>query len=339
MNPAKLWLRVFLAGFVVIAALLVVTLFTPVPYGDLSRIGRVSEHEFGWKLKPPAIVEKDLYESPVTEADILVVGDSFSMTQQWQSVLVHAGYHVTTTYWATYSEALCGDFEQWLADAGFHGKLIIFQSVERLLDDRMQKSEACANGRMSRKFTAKPEPFVPPFREVPAFGLNWTARLTTGVITYRNTRRAKEATSDELISRATVVRLVPKGCELFSHRLCDRALFYSDDVDNGPLTLKTLERFKAFTAARKTTPLLWMVIPNKTTTYLRPDNSREFVEGFNKLGVGPDLFALMREQRTKTRDLYFPNDTHLSMHGQVLLGQLMLQEVRKILPPAPGTPP
>jgi hypothetical protein len=48
MNPAKLWLRVFLAGFVVIAALLVVTLFTPVPYGDLSRIGRVSEHEFGW---------------------------------------------------------------------------------------------------------------------------------------------------------------------------------------------------------------------------------------------------------------------------------------------------
>ncbi|WP_213953188.1 hypothetical protein [Variovorax sp. dw_954] len=339
MSPAKLWLRVFFAGFVVITALLVVTLLTPVPYGDLSRIGRVSDHEFGWKLQPPPVVEQDLIESPVSQADILIVGDSFSMTHQWQAVLVHAGYRVTTTYWATYSEALCGDVDAWLAEAGFHGKLVIFQSVERLLDERMQKSEACVNGRMSRKFTAKPEPFIHPFTAVPGFELNWTARLTSGLVTYRNTRRAKETRSDVLISRATMVRLVPDGCDRFSHRLCDRALFYADDVDNGPLTLKTLERFKAFTAARKATPLLWMVIPNKTTTYLKPDYSREFVDGFNKLGVGPDLFSLMREQRLTMRDLYFPNDTHLSTHGQVFLGQFMLQEVRKILPPPASTPP
>ncbi|MEJ8846493.1 hypothetical protein [Variovorax rhizosphaerae] len=338
MSPAKLWLRVFLAGFALITALVALTLLTPVPYGDLSRIGRLSDHEFGWRLEPPPLIEKDLIESPPNEADILVVGDSFSMTQQWQAALVHAGYRVTSTFWATYGEALCGDVDQWIAKSGFHGKLIIFQSVERLLDERMQKAQDCANGQMTKEFTSKPEPFVQPFRKVPGFELNWSAKLTSGLISYRNTRRAKEATSDVLITRQTMVRLVPDGCERFSHRLCDRALFYADDVDNGPLTTTTLERLKAFSSLRKT-PLLWMVIPNKTTTYLKPDYSREFVEGFNKLGVGPDLFSLLRERRLTMRDLYFPNDTHISPHGQVLLGQVMLQEVRKILPAPPGTPP
>ena len=52
MKSAKLWLQVFTAGFVVIVALLIVTLYTPIAYGDLSRIGQVSEHEFGWQREP-----------------------------------------------------------------------------------------------------------------------------------------------------------------------------------------------------------------------------------------------------------------------------------------------
>jgi hypothetical protein len=338
MSPAKLWLRIFLAGFAVIVAMLVVTLLTPIPYGDLSRIAQVSDHQFGWKIQPPPIEDKDLVESPIDKADILIVGDSFSMTQVWQSDLMRAGYRVNTTYWGTYSETLCGDFDEWVAKAGFHGKLIIFESVERLLDERMRKSEACADGQNHAKFISQVGPFIEPIKEVPGFKLNWDGKLTSGLITYNRTRRAIQATSDVDIAKQTYVRLVPDGCTLFSHRLCDRALFYADDDDNGPLTLKTLERLKAFSAARKT-PVIWAVIPNKTTTYVRPDNSKEFVEAYQKLKLGPDLFALLREQRSKVRDLYFPNDTHLSMHGQVLLGRVMLQEVRKVLPTPPSNPP
>jgi hypothetical protein len=39
------------------------------------------------------------------------------------------------------------------------------------------------------------------------------------------------------------------------------------------------------------------------------------------------------------KDLYFPNDTHMSMHGQVILGRLMLDEVRKVLPTPPAKSP
>lgn len=335
-SPAKLWLRIYLAGFAVIAAMLILTLLTPVAYGDLSRIGRLSEHEFGWRIPPPPLVDKDLIGSPPDQADILVVGDSFSMTHVWQAALTRAGYRVNTTYWSTYSEMLCGDVDKWFADAGFHGKLVIFESVERLLNERMEKSVACTEGQMRRAFTSQPQPFVPPFRAVPTFQLNSNAKLTSGLITYRHTRRARQTVSDIDIGRGTMVRLVPDGCAVFSHRLCDRALFFSEDEDNGPLTDLTLERLKTFTAARTTTPVLWMVIPNKTTIYLKPGNSRDFMEGFNRLGVGPDLFALMREERPRGRDLYFPNDTHLSVRGQVLLGERMLREVRKILPTPPS---
>jgi hypothetical protein len=36
MTPAKLWLSIFLTGFTVAFGLLVQTLMTPVPYGDLA---------------------------------------------------------------------------------------------------------------------------------------------------------------------------------------------------------------------------------------------------------------------------------------------------------------
>jgi len=85
MSPAKLWLRVYFAGFVVIVAMLILTLFTTVPYGDLSRLSRLSDAEFGWQQPPPKLPEKAYMRAvPLAEADIIVIGDSFSMTHVWQ---------------------------------------------------------------------------------------------------------------------------------------------------------------------------------------------------------------------------------------------------------------
>lgn len=148
MTPAKLWLRIFFAGFAVIVALLLVTLFTPVPYGDLSRIGRVSDHEFGWRKPPPPLPLESMRGVPMDQADILVIGDSFSMTLTWQSVLVKAGYRVTTIYWGQLP-FICKNFSQWVEGTGFRGKLIVIESIERLLAERLDDSEACSA--MSKK--------------------------------------------------------------------------------------------------------------------------------------------------------------------------------------------
>ena len=53
--PAKVWLRFFLLGYFVLMLLWAVSLTSPVPYGDLTRIGRLSEREFGWREPPPKV--------------------------------------------------------------------------------------------------------------------------------------------------------------------------------------------------------------------------------------------------------------------------------------------
>ncbi|MDR2852323.1 MAG: hypothetical protein LBV61_04610 [Burkholderiaceae bacterium] len=338
----SLWLRIFAGGFVIIIVLLLFTLFTPIPYGDLSRIGQLSEHEFGWRLPQPPIDVAHLQGAPIDKADILVIGDSYSMENVWQSRLVRAGYGVTTAFWYAFDSRLCGDFDAWIAQAGFHGKLVIIQSVERLLKERMLKTQECANGRNTTPLTWYAKPYYPAVRAVPGFALNWGAKLTSGLITWNHTRQAKQPLQERdaiTIDKKVKVRVVPGGCQmhLFSNRLCDRALFFHEDDDNAELTPKVIEQMQAFSRAQNGVQILWVVVPDKTTTYVLPERSKDFVAALRDSDLGPDLFSLIRKERTRITDLYFPNDTHLSIWGQNLLGDALLQAVRERIGPSPGT--
>jgi len=337
MTAAQLWLRIFLTGFAFIVAMLAVTLTTRVPYGDLSRIGLLSEEEFGWRIDQPHIDPKYLVASPVDQADILVVGDSFSMTFRWQSVLTKAGYRVTTIYWAQLDESLCADFDAWLDRAGFRGKLIVIESVERLLPERVENMKTCQT--MEKPFESQAEPFFTYPEQVPGFSLNWKAKLTSGYTTYANTRKAKASEHEVLAAKKTWVRPVKDGCSMFSNLMCNKALFFRDDDKNRELTEDDVTELRAFSAAHSQRPIVWMVIPNKTTTYVKPDHSRDFVAAFARSDLGPELFTFALKQKSKVRDFYFPNDTHLSMFGQLALGELMLDAVRKVVPPDPANAP
>ncbi|WP_225783829.1 hypothetical protein [Xenophilus sp. Marseille-Q4582] len=331
-TPASLWLKTFAVGFAFISALLVWTLFTPAPYGDLTRIGRLSETQFGWTQPAPAMDEKLLHSAPLDQADVLVVGDSFSMTLYWQADLVRAGYKVATTYWGEIGY-LCGDFGSWLRSQGYKGKLVIVESIERAFDERLQRSEACPAIAQGRKLTIKPDPFLGPLTQKPAGTLNWSAKLTTGPITWSNTRRTLREPGDTQHGDETLVRVVPDGCQQFSHAFCNKVPFFKEDIDKGPLTVQTFERMQRLTQGQPDLQLLWMVIPNKTTVYLDPQHSEGFVQGLRAHPeLGPNLFDFAQRARREVRDFYFPNDTHMSMHGQLAMGAVMLQEVRKRLP-------
>lgn len=67
-------------------------------------------------------------------------------------------------------------------------------------------------------------------------------------------------------------------------------------------------------AATRRTPVLWMVIPSKTTAYIDPGHSANFVNAFRNINLGPDLFEWTTRWYALTRDFHFSNDTHLSMH-------------------------
>lgn len=335
-TPAKLWLRIFLAGFILICGLLAVTLKTPPFYGDMTRIGLLSETAFGWRIEPPVVERKYLMAVPVSEADIVVIGDSFSMTNRWQSRLVQAGYKVSTTFWGQINEELCGDFDAWLDRAGFRGKLVIIESVERLVPDRMTATQTCKT--MTKPFEAGLKPFYESPAAVPLPTINWDGKLLSGVQIWNNTRQAKSATQPFLSHDRILVRPIPDGCSLFSNRMCDKIPFWPADDENGELTSQTAQQMKAFADAHTKRNIMWMVIPNKTTVYVKPEHSKDFVTTLKQDGIGPDLFSFGLGEKNKMRDFFFPNDTHISMHGQLALGDRMLEAVKQIMPPSSAKP-
>ncbi|MBN8754245.1 MULTISPECIES: hypothetical protein [Variovorax] len=329
MAPAKLWLSIFLTGFAVYTGLLFQTLITPIPYGDLARIGRISDHEFGWRIEPPRVAATLLDAAPIEQAEILVIGDSFSATHLWQSRLAEKGHAVTTIFWDSIDNRLCDNFDDWLAAAGFRGKLVIAESVERLLALRLTNSQKC--GDMTAPLAARVEPLSPPPDHVPGFALNWDAQIVSGWLTARCTRAAIAGKVRRDCDQQTQALPVENGCLLFSHRRCDMALFLRGDQQLGEIAPMHLTQMQAFTQAHAKVPILWMVVPNKWTTYLEPSHSQAFVKALRQTDLGPDLFTFAVEEKTKMKDFYFPNDTHISTQGQLVLGDRMVKAVEQKL--------
>jgi len=329
-SPARLWLQVFAAGFAVVCVLLLWTFLTPINYGDLTRTGRVSERAFGWRHVEPTVAPELLKAAPMDQADILVIGDSFSMTHRWQSVLTGAGYALRTAFWRDYDESLCADFDQWVAQAGFRGRLIVIESVERLMPERMRKLGACASA--NKPMTTQDIPIYVPWQQPPPFQFNTGAKVLAGLITWHNTWRIERAAGDVTLPNEVMGRVVPDGCSFFTSRVCGKSLFVEQDISYGEIPPAAVQQLRAFAHAHATVPILWMVIPNKTTVYLEPDHSGAFFDAFNAAGLGPDLRGFAFEQRHKLKDFYFTNDTHMSMAAQLVLGERMLQAVREVLP-------
>ncbi len=332
MKPGVLWLRIYGVGFVVCFAFLWITLLTPIAYGDLTRVGRISEIEFAARRPAPKLDSAYLVGSPVSVADVLVIGDSFSIRFAWQASLVQAGYRVVTTHWDK-TGPLCADFPDWLHRSGFKGRYVIIESIERLLPERLEEAAACTT--MSQPFQAIPRATqlaadsaltLPP-------RLNWDAEWASGWLTYIHTRAIRASQTDLTFNHPRwgdliMSRPLPDGCKEFSNRLCNKGIFLVDDDRNPALTEKSAAFMARFDRLAGMPKVIWMVIPNKTTVYLNHNRAAPFLNAFNTQKLGPDLFALATNSRQDVMDLYSPNDTHLSPAGYQLVGARMLQAVK-----------
>lgn len=337
-RAARLWLAAFAACFTIVCGLLLVTLFTPAPYGDLTRVGALSEHAFGWTAPQPGWPDTPLTSSALNEADVLVVGDSFSIEPGrhphaglvWQSALVQAGHRVATLHWDI-AHPLCADFNGWLQAQGFKGRWVLLQSAERMIDGRVdltaRPSRCTRNGPVDTRLSVPaPSPHPPPER------LNTGEQLLTGVLTWRHTRLALRAPDgevfqDPMAGEAARVHLVPGGCRLFSHRACERALFLAEDETKPRPTLEHVQAMRRVAQAPAPWRTAWVVMPNKTSVYLDPQPTARITAAIAHNQLGPDLMAVLAPHgpaggaSPAPKDLYFPNDTHLSPRGALIAGQ------------------
>lgn len=295
--------------------------------GDLTRVGKMPESLFGWTKPQPAIAPELLRPASWEDADVLVIGDSFSETRVWQSVLVKHGLRVRTYHWTSIVGGICEDFYPWVRSQGFKGKWIIFEVVERNVEGGFAKSVAC------KKQEFHPSAETNRMRQPPIISRldkDISGRLSVGIETWLNAMHydrlstqpsfvAWDLPGDALIQR------VPNGCKLFSHSRCQDALFYNADQepDIGDTALDNIDILNK--RLGNLTPI-WVFIPNKSTVFLHPE--KQFWNKAEKRFNAPNILKLMREAlERKTIDLYPGNNSHISTEGYLLLGESIHQNL------------
>jgi len=298
--------------------------------GDLTRMAMLPERLLGWQREQPAIDQQLLQQSPIAEADVFVIGDSFSDGRVWQSVLTANQLKVHTLLWGELP-FVCEDAATWLRAQGFKGRYFVIETNERNLPHRLNDSLACRNVQHKEKIGEANARFAP----IARFDIDrgdYSSKLSVGLRTAFNTFLFHDWGQSELADKVQLqpevfLKKIKNGCSLFSHRKCDSVLFYSldseQDVDPG-----ALQKIEAINARLGEVVPIWVVIPNKATTYLYQE--KHFWNALEQSVRAPNLLAMnLGAIKHGEVDLYPGNNTHYSTRGYLLMGQAILKEIRK----------
>ena len=288
--------------------------------GDLTRIGMLPESQFGWTKEQPAIDPNLMQQSTLQDADVLVIGDSFSAHRVWQSELVRHGLRVRSEDW-TGVRNICDDFAQSITKRGFQGKYVIFEIVERNLEQFLNGSLACK--KMEYHSSVEVDmPHPPPPTHIDPEQNKYSGRLSVGIQVRFNMLREKLWGHKPEGLR---LQHMTNGCTLFSHPRCDDILFLGRDSpsDLGENVLAKMEEINKRVGGY--TPV-WLVAPNKSTPYLYPD--KKFWDVAEKRLHVPNVLRDFRDAlRKNTVDLYPANNTHLSTTGYLIMGNTVYQSL------------
>jgi hypothetical protein len=298
--------------------------------GELTRMALLPESLFGWAKEQPSIDMRLMEQATMQQADILVIGDSFSDGRVWQTKLTHQGYKVRTETWDS-MRGICADFMPWLRNQGFQGRFIVLESIERNLVNDLGKSVAC------KKMQYHPDARTDALRYPPAVAIdvnsgNYAGKLSTGfrtllhTVEYERLSRSQDFSTWVLPNDVSMAR-VKNGCELFSHASCNDALFLSYDLP-GEVDKSALDNIATLTARMEGITPIWMFVPNKSTVYRYTD--KQFWNIAEQRYGAPNLMRMMqRALHDKTIDLFPANGTHVSTTGYLLLGDEMLKALHK----------
>lgn len=298
--------------------------------GDLTRIGKLPERMFGWTEPQPAIDPALMHQSSWKEADVLVIGDSFSDARVWQTVLTGVGLRVRTEDWDSVG-GVCKDFMPWLHDRGFRGKYLVFEVIERNLPDTLSKSLAC--NRMDYHPNAHvDDPRSPPPASFDPAQRDYSGSLSVGIETLMNAFEYERAINTPGFasrnwSNGVKLARVKNGCRLFSHARCQEALFLAEDKPTD-IPRDALDRVQAINARLSGVLPIWLFVPNKSTAYLYPD--KQFWNEAERRFHSPNLLRMTQTAiKEGTIDLYPANNTHFSTSGYLMLGKEALQAIRQ----------
>lgn len=336
----------FLAPFFLAAALPLTLLYglhlqVGTLHGDLARLARLSSHDFGRRAGPDA-PPLQLRRVEADRPDVVVLGDSFSRWNLWQShwMGLRGRNDVLSFHWDRMGGAAC--LEAWA-----HAMPARHPSARQLVVEIVERSFAGFLMDQGKPCTVPPQETRPidtrdelvPDRRDQSF---WPPPDPQHVVVARMAQLRRFETQSRL-SQQVLVTPLNRG-DLFTNRRSDRLLSLHDDqakahwrvdmVSDGLARLAALRD----NLARQDISLIMAVVPDKSTAYkrflLRPDDhARPGIDAWQLLreaGIRQvDLRRSVDAALPATRDLYLPDDTHFSWEGYRRMAIAVHEETRR----------
>lgn len=294
--------------------------------GNLARMGKLPESLFGWTKEQPAIDPNMMQQASWQDADVLAIGDSFSMPLLWQTVLTRQGLRVHTETWESMRN-ICEDFTDWLRSKDFKGRYVVIEIIEHNVEDRLDRAVGCKHTDYHQvaEVRATPPATLPGRNKI-----DFSGKFSVGIQTKLHTLKYERLSSKpdfkgwDLPNEARMARL-PDGCELFSHPRCNDVLFFADDHVSD-FDANTLAKMEKINARLNGLIPIWVIVPDKSTVYLYPD--KKFWDEAERKFHAPNILKTFRQAiQRKTIDLYRGNDTHLSTTGYLIMGDAVYQSM------------
>lgn len=307
------------------------TLFFEPVSGDLTRIGHWSERDFGWNQPQPAVTVHANGTS-ITNPHVVVLGDSFSHPNVWQSYLAESRHLEILSF--QYQDVGCVDnWLHWVVEQRYPNmRTVVIETVERGFVPLFRNLNTCL--RRTPKSFELAEKNVTSTR--PQKGL----MLDAGYLIPTATNMLRAAWSDEPMASGEVINVPLSTDRLFSNRKAGRLLYFAEDElktswseKDQAAAVGNLKRIQD-DLAKKGLRLVVIVVPDKSSAY-RPYLANEaskvgypdVSEQLKTAGVNNvNLLSYFQYAVGETVDLYLPNDTHLSTQGYKLMASKVADE-------------
>lgn len=294
--------------------------------GDLARLGRFSELDFGWNEPQPVVkVREDI---GAAGPDIIVLGDSFSANNIWQSIVMdERGDKVLTIGWVR-PESLAW----WVASLKSRyptARYLIVETAERSAITRLAVSQdgLPVHDDFPVKISASE---TKPMRDTSVLH-----SMHDPVYAIFATLHLFKSFEENTHSGPVVIEPLNRH-DLFSNKRSDLLLYFEDDDENKQRwtdeavddSCENLERINHL-ASKNGMTLILAVVPDKSTIYRKyfriggsNKKTPDIWAAINRRGLRQvDLHTVMASSVEDTRDLYQPDDTHLSPKGYMLMGR------------------
>lgn len=304
--------------------------------GDLTRVGNLSERDFGWNAAQQQITIKATPHTRLPE--VIVIGDSFSVNNIWQSLAEEESRLSFMTFnWKLFANSIdC--LEHWLLTVKHEYptcKFIVIETTERdwlgrfypknkpCADDNKNpiqvRSSVTARMRNTARMDAMPDPFY-------AIISSWNSLRTFNKIEKTNDVYVAPLTSDKL----------------FSNKRSNLLLYYENDnlkeswkQEEVQAAVEKMLKIQNM-AKHQGLLLFFAVVPDKSTAYSKYFQYPQFAAPVADVWAELDrrrcnsvnLKQILTKAVDEYQDVYLPDDTHVGSKGYSLIAQAITVQLK-----------